>query len=71
MQGRNWGLGENAPYWLELVLYMIICGLDSEVFVLSVLGFNIQENTGLPGFTHGADGSGFISSSEVKELFLS
>lgn len=71
MQGKKWGLGENAPYWLELVLYMIICGLDREVVVWSVLGSNIQENTGLPGFTHGAGGSHFISSSEVKVLFLS
>lgn len=71
LQGRKQGLGEKAPYWLALVLYIIIWGLDSEVDVCNVLGSNIQENTGLPGFMHGAGGSGLISVSEVKEVFLS
>jgi hypothetical protein len=71
LQGKKKGLGEKAPYWLALVLYIIIWALDSEVAVCNVLGSNIQENTGLPGFTHRAGGSGLISASEVKEVFLS
>ena len=71
LQGKKKGLGEKAPYWLALVLYIIIWALDREVAVCNVLGSNIQENTGLPGFTHRAGGSGLISASEVKEVFLS